>query len=519
MRKLTAIILCLSIFCSLFIPTAYAEPDETQPEQTDPVEQSTEPASQDTPVYPVGSIHTQDSAIPADTTISDELLITGDCPRQIVLNNVAIQGKLVVDAEHAVELLFEGNSFANTMEIRSTVRLVGGNHGTITTEGASFSITGGSADSITIAGDNAIATVHTDVGSVVLGGRNILLSGSGYAGSVEVTGSGCQVELSSGNVEEALKTDFQNIDGIVTVETPVVSPADSVVRASVTFTNVPVDMNCTLQWFIGDTLVYTDWNFNLTADKTSTMAYSAHFNEETPESLPVFVQLTSNTNRDDQKRIVGRVLTECKRADYYESIQGLEKPFEIEVYRDKNIIVVWGLDDSGQYTDLVNAFPCSVGVMDKSPKGTFYTDKIYRWTMLYGEVWGQYCTHITTKYLFHSVPYYSQSNRELEWDQYNKLGSPASAGCIRLSTIDAKWIYDHCPLGTKVSLFNYNDKFGKDAALPVVKPIAASINTSSRLRGWDPTDPDPANPTKAVDPPLSEVLPVVCVETSVRYPA
>ena len=34
--------------------------------------------------------------------------------------------------------------------------------------------------------------------------------------------------------------------------------------------------------------------------------------------------------------------------------------------------------------------------------------------------------------------------------QYNKLGQQASAGCIRLAVTDAKWIYDHCRLGTKV---------------------------------------------------------------------
>ncbi|HAH78565.1 MAG TPA: L,D-transpeptidase, partial [Ruminococcaceae bacterium] len=32
----------------------------------------------------------------------------------------------------------------------------------------------------------------------------------------------------------------------------------------------------------------------------------------------------------------------------------------------------------------------------------------------------------------------------------DKLGEPASHGCIRLPVEDAKWIYDNIPEGTKV---------------------------------------------------------------------
>lgn len=33
---------------------------------------------------------------------------------------------------------------------------------------------------------------------------------------------------------------------------------------------------------------------------------------------------------------------------------------------------------------------------------------------------------------------------------YSRLGTPASAGCVRLSAADAKWLYDHTPVGAVV---------------------------------------------------------------------
>ena len=87
-----------------------------------------------------------------------------------------------------------------------------------------------------------------------------------------------------------------------------------------------------------------------------------------------------------------------------------------------------------------------------------------------------------------SVPYSKQDNSTLLYRSYNKLGNAASHGCVRLTTADAKWIYDCCPLGTTVMIY---DSWG-GTVLP--KPSAVKISASDGRRGWDPTDPDPANP-------------------------
>ena len=88
------------------------------------------------------------------------------------------------------------------------------------------------------------------------------------------------------------------------------------------------------------------------------------------------------------------------------------------------------------------------------------------------------------------MPYYSQHKDDLEYDEFNKLGSLASLGCIRLAVVDVKWIYDNCPIGTPVCIYDDAENPG-----PMGKPGTMYTDPDDESkRGWDPTDPDPANP-------------------------
>ena len=102
-----------------------------------------------------------------------------------------------------------------------------------------------------------------------------------------------------------------------------------------------------------------------------------------------------------------------------------------------------------------------------------------------GPSYGQYCTRIYGSFLFHSVWYYQPKKNTQSYAQFNRLGTTASHGCIRLTVADSKWIYDHCPSGTKVVIYN-SSKAG-----PLGKPKAQKV---SGHMGWDPTDPDVHNP-------------------------
>ncbi len=126
----------------------------------------------------------------------------------------------------------------------------------------------------------------------------------------------------------------------------------------------------------------------------------------------------------------------------------------------------------------VKAMICSPGT--GTPTGTFSTTDKYRWRALVGGVQGQFCTRIVRNILFHSVPYSSANNRALLTEEYNKLGTQASHGCIRLTVEDCKWLYDNCPSGTTVVIYNSSNPG------PLGRPGSAILPAGQT---WDPTDP------------------------------
>lgn len=181
-------------------------------------------------------------------------------------------------------------------------------------------------------------------------------------------------------------------------------------------------------------------------------------------------------------------VTTGKNTDTQGDTKPSDMPYLINVNRKQNLIIIYKNDGSGNFTQPVKAMVCSTGLTGETPKGTFKTSDKYTWRMLDGGVYGQYATRITGHILFHSVPYAKKSKNSLKYVAYNKLGKAASAGCIRLSVIDAKWIYDNCPKGTTVKIYDSSE------AEPLEKPTPIKIDTSDKRRGWDPTDPDPKNP-------------------------
>lgn len=119
-----------------------------------------------------------------------------------------------------------------------------------------------------------------------------------------------------------------------------------------------------------------------------------------------------------------------------------------------------------------------------------------RWGTLFGHtpgtyVYGQYTTDIVGNILFHSVPYTIKGDpSSLEYWEYDKLGTKASAGCIRLTVQDAYWIYCNIPKGTTVEFYSDSNPG------PLGKPSARKISGNVECRGWDPTDFSANNPWK-----------------------
>lgn len=158
--------------------------------------------------------------------------------------------------------------------------------------------------------------------------------------------------------------------------------------------------------------------------------------------------------------------------------------YKLEVNTKKCVVTAY-VKKSGKWVPY-RAMICSPGASgSSSPHGTFKLKEKYRWLKMKGGVYSQYCSYIAYNCLFHSVWYYKESPKTQSTYQYNQLGKRVSHGCVRLSTVDAKWVYDNCKRGTKVHI-------SKSAPTPLGKPKLYKVKGRSES-SWDPTDPDTDN--------------------------
>lgn len=164
------------------------------------------------------------------------------------------------------------------------------------------------------------------------------------------------------------------------------------------------------------------------------------------------------------------------------------EPYMIRVNKQADCVTVYCQNEDGEFNVPVKAMACSCGKTGNTPVGTYRTHDYRPWGLMKGNVWAQYAIRFKKSFLFHSVPYYQQSKSTLEEGEYNKLGTDASLGCVRLAVEDVKWLYDNCSQGTLVEVYNSEDPG------PLGKPLPIVVSGDSEYRGWDPTDPDENNP-------------------------
>ncbi len=173
-----------------------------------------------------------------------------------------------------------------------------------------------------------------------------------------------------------------------------------------------------------------------------------------------------------------------------------DSPYYIKVNRQTNCVTVFDSSDKP-----VRAMICSVGKDvgggSTTPTGTYSTSEKMRWHALFENEYGQYCTRIVGHILFHSVPYFSENENDLNTANYNMLGEKDSLGCVRLKVEDAKWIYDNCPIGTRVTIFDGNAEDD-----PLGKPRAIKLGAGAQYPKWDPTDPSENNPWQFMTPSI-----------------
>lgn len=152
------------------------------------------------------------------------------------------------------------------------------------------------------------------------------------------------------------------------------------------------------------------------------------------------------------------------------------KTFTVSVGRDTSTVAGAGaLNEDTSFTPIGTFSICSNGVSVKySVKQMLEPD---------GSIcYARWASHIVGNVYFHAVAVGSDSHYALSATNYNRLGSPASAGCIRMTVADAKWLYDYASTGSTVKIV------AGDSSHPGPLGKAKTITISSSI-SYDPTDP------------------------------
>lgn len=89
--------------------------------------------------------------------------------------------------------------------------------------------------------------------------------------------------------------------------------------------------------------------------------------------------------------------------------------------------------------------PTPTGEFTTTEKGPVFENKKYK-------MGAYYWIKFKDDYLFHSVPFDIENHKFIQ-EEIDRLGTPASHGCIRLKLDEVRWMYEMLPLGIKVRIY------------------------------------------------------------------
>lgn len=246
-----------------------------------------------------------------------------------------------------------------------------------------------------------------------------------------------------------------------------------------------------------DSIVSVDDGGRIDAKKIGTATITAKFSDK-ESNCKVTVEKADDVTDTDTFSTAITANTDILNQNINSSYTN---PYAIYVNRKMNTVTVYTYDENGDYTIPVRAMVCSCGKSNGTITGEFETYFTNEWHALFDNVYGHYVSGISGDYLFHSVPYYTTSPDKLEVEEFNKLGTDASLGCVRMAIADTKWIYENCAVGTYVKIYD-DDNPG-----PLGKPDTIKITDMSC--GWDPTDDDENNPYNSKKPVIKGAQDVI----------
>ena len=138
------------------------------------------------------------------------------------------------------------------------------------------------------------------------------------------------------------------------------------------------------------------------------------------------------------------------------------KSYRIDVDLTNQICTVYGIYSDKSAKALMSEFVSTARKGKTTPTGSFKIQgasggrkaKYRTCLMSSGKSYAEYACRFHGAKMMHTVPYKKrQTTGHVNKTEFNKLGTPASAGCVRMPWKLAHYIYTNCPIGTPVRVF------------------------------------------------------------------
>lgn len=162
------------------------------------------------------------------------------------------------------------------------------------------------------------------------------------------------------------------------------------------------------------------------------------------------------------------------------------KSYRIEIDLTNQIGTVYGIYSDKSAKVMMSEFVSTARKGKTTPTGNFKIQgasggrkaKLRTAKMESGKSYAEYLCRFHGAKCMHTVPFRKrQTTGHVNKTEFNKLGSPASGGCVRMPWKLAHYIYTKCPVGTPVKVFR-----GVKGKYPAGKPTKYHATTD-----MDPT--------------------------------
>lgn len=149
------------------------------------------------------------------------------------------------------------------------------------------------------------------------------------------------------------------------------------------------------------------------------------------------------------------------------------RSYKISIDLTNQICTVYGIYSDGKVTPIMSEWVSTARKGKVTPVGNWKIQGAknlkakYRTAKLSGgKSYAEFLVRFKGAKCMHTVPYSKRNTKGyVNKNEFNKLGTPASAGCVRMPYKLAKFIYNNCPVGTPVIVFK-----GKSGFYPMGKP-------------------------------------------------